>query len=144
MVLGFGFPYILYQILLCILHMCTPLTLSGISGGGLNSLKSQLRLTILLGFDITYKLYQKLLCQPLVAPLCHYQIYLLLARRDSVLLGVSAHTESGIRILHSLSTLQEVIVPTSGVHFSDTFMYFYSWPGGCWKHWSHSSGWHWY
>ena len=44
--------------------------------------------------------------------------------------GVSAQTDSGIRIWHSLYTLPEVNVPISGVHLCDTFRYFYSWSGG--------------
>ena len=44
--------------------------------------------------------------------------------------GVSAQTDSGIRIWLSLYTLPEVIVPFSGVHLSDTFRYFYSWSAG--------------
>ena len=55
-----------------------------------------------------------------------FQVFLLLAWRGSELFGISAHTDSGIRIWHSLYTLPEVIMSTSGVHLSDTFRYFYS------------------
>ena len=49
--------------------------------------------------------------------------------RGSEHFGVSAQTDSGIRIWHSLYSLPEVILPISGVHLSDTFRYFYSWSG---------------
>ena len=59
-----------------------------------------------------------------------YQVFLLFVRRRSTLFGVSAHTDSAIRIWHSLYTLPDFIVPISGVHLSHTFRYFYSWSGG--------------
>ena len=62
-------------------------------------------------------------------PLQHIQVFLLLTRMESNLFGVSAQTDSDIRIWHSLYTLPEVIVPTSGVHLSNTFRYFYSLQG---------------
>ena len=83
-VLRFGIPYISYQNLFCLLHVCTSLTLSG--------------------------------------------IYILVGLL-SELFGVSAQTDSGIRIWHSLYILPEFIVPTSCVHLSDTFRYFYFWLG---------------
>ena len=45
--------------------------------------------------------------------------------RWSQLFGMSAQTDNVIRIWHSLYTLPEVIVPTSGVHLSNTLKYFY-------------------
>ena len=47
-----------------------------------------------------------------------------LSQEGSELFGVSSQTDSGIRIWHSLYTLPEVIVPTSGVHLSDQFWIF--------------------
>ena len=60
----------------------------------------------------------------------HIQVFLRLARRASQLLGISVQTYCGIRIWHSLYTLPKVIVPTYGVHLSNTFRYFYSKLGG--------------
>ena len=63
-------PYILYQKLLCLLLVCTSPTLSGISTlsqEGVSTLWGcQLRLTVVLEFDIPYILYQKILCLLLV------------------------------------------------------------------------------
>ena len=64
------------------------------------------------------------------APLQHIQVFLLLTRMESNLFGVSAQTDSGIRIWHYLYTLTEVIVPTSDVQLSNTFRYFYFQPEG--------------
>ena len=64
------------------------------------------------------------------APLQHFQVFLLLTRMESNLFGVSAQTDSDIRIWYSLYTLPEVIVPTSGVQLSNTFRYFYFQPEG--------------
>ena len=47
-----------------------------------------------------------------------------MVRKGSKLFGVSAHTDSAIRISHSLYTLPEVIRPISGVHLSDTYQVF--------------------
>ena len=60
----------------------------------------------------------------------HFQVFLLFARRRSQLYAVSHQTDIGIGICHYLYTLTEGIVPTSGVYHSNTFKYFYSWPGG--------------
>ena len=55
-----------------------------------------------------------------------FRYFYCLVRRGSELFGVSAQTDSGIRIWHCLYTPPEVIVPICGVHLSDTFRYFYS------------------
>ena len=73
------------------------------SGEGLNSLESQLRLTVVLGFlhsliypTISYCGY--FWC----APVWDFQVFLLLVKRGSELFGVSAQTDSGIRFSASL------------------------------------------
>ena len=54
-----------------------------------------------------------------------FRYFLLLVRRGSELFGVSAQTDSGIRIFgNPYIPCLEVIVPISGVHQSDTFRYF--------------------
>ena len=58
------------------------------------------------------------------SPTC-FQVFLLLARMESQVFGISVQTNNGIRFWHSLYTLPEVTVPTSGVHLSNTFRYFY-------------------
>ena len=55
-----------------------------------------------------------------------FRYFYCLVRRGSELFGVSAQTDSGIRIWHYLYTVPEVIVPICGVHLYDTFRYFYS------------------
>ena len=100
------------------------------SGGGLNSLESQLRLIVVLGFSIPHIPNQKLLCLFLVCTSLDTFRYSYPWSRGALKSGVSAQTDSGIRIWHSLYTLPEVNVPISGVHLSDTFRYFYSWSGG--------------
>ena len=65
-----------------------------------------------------------------------FQVFLLLVRRGSELFGVSAQTDSGIRISAFLiyPTL-EVIEPISGVHLSETFRYLYSYLGDGLNYW---------
>ena len=122
--LEFGIPYIPYQKLLGLFLLCTSLTLIRYfyswSGEGLNSLESQLTLTVLLQFDL-----REVIVPISVVHLSDtYQVFLLLIRRGSKLFGVSAHTDSAIRIWHSLYTLPEVIRPISCVHFSDAYQVF--------------------
>ena len=87
---------------------------------------SQLRLTVILGFGIPYILYQKLLC-------------LLLVCNSPTLSGIStSQPERGVISLGSQLRLIVVLgigipyilyhkytVPTSGMHLSNTFRYFY-------------------
>ena len=89
---------------------------------------SQLRLTVVLGFGIPYNTLPDSYCayfwcatSPTLSG-----ISTLYPGRGSQLFGLSDQTDSGIRIWHSLYTLPEVIVPTSGVQLSNTFRYFYS------------------
>ena len=64
------------------------------------------------------------------APLQHYLgISTLYPGRDMTTLDSTDQTDYGIRIWHSLYTLTEITVPTSGTHLSNTFRYFYSKPG---------------
>ena len=131
---GFGHPCKLYQKLLCLSLVCTTPTLFKYfyswPGGGLNSLECQLRLTMLLEFGILIYSTRSYCAYFWCATLQHLQVFLLFARRGSQLFGVSVQTDNGISISHSLYTLPEDIVPTSGVKLSNTFRYFYSWPGG--------------
>ena len=95
-------------------------------GGDLNSLESQLRLTVVLGFSIPYKCYQNLLSIFLVCTSLTHSSISTLTQEWSELFGLSALIYSGIGIWLSLHTLPEDIVPNSGVYLSDTFRYFYS------------------
>ena len=90
-------------------------------------MESQLRLTVVLAFGSLYIPYQKLLhILLLYASLTFSGISTL----SSELFGVSAQTDIGISIWHSLYILPEFIAPTSGVHLSHIVRYFYSYPGG--------------
>ena len=93
------------------------------SGGGLNSLESQLIVTVVLGFGIPYIPYKKLLCLFQMCTSLMFSGISTLGQEGSELFGVSAQSDSGIRICHSLYTLPEVIVTISGVHLSDTFTF---------------------
>ena len=133
MEVGFGLPYKLYQKLLCLLLVCTSPTLSGIST------LSQEGVSTLLNGSSDGQWCQKLAsliysarsyCAYFwCATFQHFQVFLLIARKWSQLLAVPVQTDNGIRIYHSLYTLPEVIMSTSGVHLSNTFRYFYSKPG---------------
>ena len=83
---------------------------------------------MVLGFGIPDILYQKLLCLLLVCTSPTLSGISTLSQEGvSTLCSLAAQTgHSGIRNWHFLYTLQEVIVPTSGVHLSNTFRYFYS------------------
>ena len=77
---------------------------------------SELRLTMVLEFGIL--IYS-------TRSYCAYFWHATLQRRRSQFFGVSFLTDKVIGIWHYLYTLPEVIVPTSGVHLSNTFRYFY-------------------
>ena len=89
-------------------------------------MECQLRLTMVLEIGILIYSTRSYCAYFWHATLQHFQVFLLLARRRSQLFGVSVQTDKGIGIWHYLYTLPEVIVPTSGVHLSNTFRYFYS------------------
>ena len=93
-------------------------------------MESQLTFRLVLGFGIPYIPYKKLLCLFLVCTSLTLSGISTLSEEGFELFGVSAQSDSGIRIWLSLYTLPEVIVPISGVLLSDTFRYFYSWSGG--------------
>ena len=112
--LGFGIPYIPYQKLLCLFLVCTSLTLSGISTlgqeGVSNSVESQLTLTVLLGFGTPYIPYQTVIVPISGVHLSHtFRYFYSWSGEGLKLFGVSAHTDSAIRIWHTLYTLPEVI-----------------------------------
>ena len=90
-------------------------------GGGLSSMDCQFRLTKVLGFGIPYILYQKLLCLLLLCNSPTLSGISSFSQKVSVVfLGSQLRLISGIRNWHSLYTLPEVIVPTSGVTHSPT------------------------
>ena len=109
--------------------MCTSLRLSGISKvsqeTGLNSLESQLRLIVVLGF-----LHSLYILPEVIEAICGVHS-LRLSRISTVSQGEGLNSmESQLRMtvvlgfLHSLYILPEVIVAISGVHLSVNFRYF--------------------
>ena len=79
-------------------------------------MESQLTFRLVLGFGIPYIPYQKLLCLFLVCTSLTLSGISTHSEEGFELFGVSAQSDSGIRIWLSLYTLPEVIVPISGVH----------------------------
>ena len=140
---GIGIPYTLYHKLLCLPLICTYPTLSGISTCNQEGVKTVWGLSSdwQIYLDLAFLIYStRSYCAYFwCAPFQHIQVFLLFVRRWSQLFGGSVQTDNGISISHSLYTLPEDIVPTSGVKLSNTFRYFYSWPGGVSTLWNVSS-----
>ena len=111
--------------------MYTTPSLSGISTLsqeiGENTLESQFRLTVVLGFGIPFILYQKLLCLLLVCTSPRLSlISTLKPGRHLTTLDSQLCLTMQVGFGLHLYTLPEVIVPTLGVPLSNTFRYFYS------------------
>ena len=88
-----------------------------------NTLESYFRPTVVLGFGIPYILYQKLLWLLLVCTSPTLSVISNLSQEWAS--PLSSHTISDIMIWHSINILPLVTVPTSDVHFSNTFRYLY-------------------
>ena len=105
-------------------------TLSGISTLSQEEVSTlcslSIRLTMVLGICALLIYSNRRYCTYFwCVPLQHFYVFLVFARRGFQLFGVSVQTDKGIGIWHSLYTLPEDTVPTSGVHLSITFRYFY-------------------